>query len=81
MKPTSIDNFQRFADQYPSYNLELDRLKKIINQIDDEHIQTKVYARVNVELGVVLLKNKEVGIALSRLLHMQFEDLNQYHNE
>lgn len=76
MKPTTIDNFQRFTDQYPSYNTELDRLKKIIDQIDDKEIQAKVYARVNIELGVVLLKNKEVGIALTRLLHMQFEDLD-----
>lgn len=77
MKPTPIDNFQRFIDQYPDYHLELNRLKKIIDQIDDQQIQAKVYARVNVELGVVLLKNKEVGIALTRLLHMQFEDFGQ----
>ncbi len=64
MKSPVPDNFKRFSEAYPSYATELQRLKKIIDRIGDVELRDRVRARINVELGIVFLKNQEVASTL-----------------
>lgn len=80
MKSVTPDNFKRFREAYPNHAGELDRLEKVINRIEDPELREKVSARVNVELGIVFLKNQEVLTALHHIFEEQLSDLSEFAN-
>lgn len=75
MKSPAPNNFQRFATQYPDYVHDLDRIMKLISNIADLELRSQVQSRVNLELGIVLLKNHEVDEALKKILSMEIVNL------
>jgi hypothetical protein len=75
MKPVTPNNFQRFAERYPEHAREMARLEKLIMEIADAEIRDRVRGRVNVELGIVLLKNQEVGEAIAQLFRTKLNDI------
>lgn len=77
MKSPAPDNFQRFIERYPLHASELHRLEKLIRDLRDAELRKRVHARVNVELGIVLLKNQEVGIALEQLFQIKLGDIQE----
>ncbi|MFZ4461720.1 MAG: hypothetical protein ACOYN2_04270 [Patescibacteria group bacterium] len=67
MKPLTNNNFTRFCQIYPQHSLEIREIEKAIDTIEDSELRTKIAAKINVELGVVILKNEEVGDLLMNL--------------
>jgi hypothetical protein len=73
MKPISPNNFARFKTLYPEHGMEITQIEKAISDIEDEGLRNKIEARINVELGVVLLQNQEVGDLLSKLFQKELK--------
>ncbi len=48
---------------------------KLISNIADLELRSQVQSRVNLELGIVLLKNHEVDEALKKILSMEIVNL------
>ena len=74
MKPLSPDNFARFIVLHPEYRADIMHIRKIVNTIEDAELQAKILARINVELGVVLLGNQEIGNLLDGLFLKAIKD-------
>ncbi len=76
MKSVTPNNFARFRILYPKHATEIYELEKTIEMIEDDELRFKIGARINIELGVVILKNEEVGEALKNLFQKELKSQN-----
>ncbi len=64
----SVDNFQRLRTHSPSHSDTVSSIEKAIASIEDSILREKLYQKINVELGVLLLRNKEIESSLQKLM-------------
>lgn len=58
---TSVpDNFARFIAENSDESHDVIEMRKAIDQIEDAELRGRVYQRLNVELGVILLRKSEI---------------------
>lgn len=54
------DNFARFIAENSDESHDVIEMRKAIDQIEDADLRARVYQRLNVELGVILLRKSEI---------------------
>jgi len=60
-KPVIVfDNFTRFLVENSDESNDVAEMRKAIDQIEDPELRDRVYQRLNVELGVILLRKSEI---------------------
>ena len=55
-----LDNFARFLAENSDESHDVVEMRKAIEQIEDAELRSRVYQRLNVELGVILLRKSEI---------------------
>jgi hypothetical protein len=72
-KPVS-DNFARFLAENTEESHGVEEIYRAIQQIPNPILRERVYQRMNVELGVILLRKAEIQEELQKIFEMEFLD-------
>ncbi len=70
--PQKIDNFARFLAENTEESRGIEKIMNVIDQIPDPVLRERMYHRMNVELGVILLRKVEIQDELRRVFHAEF---------
>ena len=70
--PQKIDNFARFLRENSDESNGIEKIMNAIDQIPDPVLRQRIYSRMNVELGVILLRKVEIQEELHRVFHAEF---------
>ena len=71
-RKSALDNFSRFLMDNTEESQQIEEIKKAISSIPDTDLQTRIYQRINVELGVILLRKAEIQEELSKIFETEF---------
>jgi hypothetical protein len=70
--PQKIDNFARFLAENTDETRSIEKIMHAIDQVPDPVLRERMYHRMNVELGVILLRKVEIQDELRRVYHAEF---------
>lgn len=72
-RKSALDNFARFLTENTEESQHIEEIKKAIATISDPVLRTRIYGRMNVELGVILLRKAEIQEELCKIFETEFQ--------
>lgn len=72
--PSSLDNFARFLTENHEETHEVQEIINAIHRIPDPVLRERIYYRINVELGVILLRKTEIQQTLRQIFHAELRE-------
>lgn len=70
----ALDNFARFLAENNEESHGVEEIQNAIRRIPDPVLRERVYQRMNVELGVILLRKAEIQEELRKIFNTGFAE-------